>query len=126
MLGGEAAFTARAWAPTSRADGEKQTVFFQDGPYMSEPKDVRGFKKIATYQNGDIAAARYHFGSGIVVLTGPNPEADGSWFREAVAVCAALVAQSVVAALLGVTAGGETTVRMQRKRLQMPEKHRVR
>ncbi|AYM65947.1 hypothetical protein G6L68_24325 [Agrobacterium fabrum] len=64
-------------------NGEKQTVFFQDGPYMSEPKDVRGFKKIATYQNGDIAAARYHFGSGIVVLTGPHAEADGSWFREA-------------------------------------------
>lgn len=123
MLGGEAAFTARAWAPTSRADGEKQTVFFQDGPYMSEPKDVRGFKKIATYQNGDIAAARYHFGNGIVVLTGPHPEADGSWFREAVAVCGALVAQGVVAALLGVAAGGETTVRMQRERPQMPEKH---
>ncbi len=63
--------------------GIKQTVFFQDGPYMPKPKKWRGYKKIATYQNGDIAAARYHYGNGVVVLTGPHPEADASWFREA-------------------------------------------
>jgi len=57
-------------------------VFFQDGPYL--PHGVgNGFRVIASYGNGDIAAARYHFGAGVVVLSGPHPEADESWFQDA-------------------------------------------
>lgn len=42
-----------------------------------------GFKSIATYENGDIAAARYSFEKGVVVLSGPHPEAGTDWFEEA-------------------------------------------
>ena len=38
---------------------------------------------LATYANGDIAAARYPFGRGVVALSGPHPEADASWFEQA-------------------------------------------
>lgn len=63
--------------------GKSQPMFYQDGPYMMKAKGDPGFRSIATYQNGDIAAARYSFGKGVVVLSGPHPEADKSWFEEA-------------------------------------------
>lgn len=62
--------------------GHDDHVFFQDGPYLP-PSRARGFATLATYANGDIAAARYTFGQGIVVLSGPHPEADASWFDQA-------------------------------------------
>lgn len=62
--------------------GRKDMVFYQDGPYLP-PSKAPDFKPIATYQNGDIAAARYAFKKGTVVLSGPHPEADKSWFEDA-------------------------------------------
>lgn len=63
--------------------GRRNSVFFQDGPYFPEASASPGFRAIATYANGDIAAARYDLGHGRVVLTGPHPEADETWFEEA-------------------------------------------
>ncbi|QQP95339.1 BPL-N domain-containing protein [Lysobacter enzymogenes] len=75
--GSEDAVVAVRW------QGRAQTVFYQDGPYLRRaPKDP-GFRTIATYANDDIAAARYTLGRGVVVLSGPHPEADESWFEEA-------------------------------------------
>ncbi|MDT3718267.1 BPL-N domain-containing protein [Pseudomonas oryzihabitans] len=65
-----------------RWGGLADRVFFQDGPYF--PRSTgNGFRLIASYGNGDIAAARYRFGAGVVVLSGPHPEADASWFQDA-------------------------------------------
>lgn len=65
-----------------RWKGQADTVFFQDGPYF--PRSTQGgFHALATYANGDVAAARYTFGKGLVVLSGPHPEADQSWFVQA-------------------------------------------
>jgi len=66
-----------------RWEGRKETVFYQDGPYLLRPANDPGFRTIATYANNDIAAARYTLGKGLVVLSGPHPEADESWFEEA-------------------------------------------
>ncbi|WP_058790489.1 BPL-N domain-containing protein [Pseudomonas oryzihabitans] len=57
-------------------------LFFQDGPYLPA-RSGNGFRVIGKYGNGDIAAARYRFGAGVLVLSGPHPEADESWFQEA-------------------------------------------
>lgn len=62
--------------------GRKDMVYFQDGPYLPSSKEP-GFKQIAAYENGDIAAARYSFKKGTVVLSGPHPEADKTWFEDA-------------------------------------------
>ena len=63
--------------------GRRENIFFQDGPYMLPAIGDDRFRTIATYENGDIAAARYGYGDGLVVLTGPHPEADASWFDDA-------------------------------------------
>lgn len=63
--------------------GRKETIFYQDGPYLLRPAKDPGFRTIATYANRDIAAARYTLGAGLVVLSGPHPEADDAWFEEA-------------------------------------------
>jgi glutamine amidotransferase-like uncharacterized protein len=69
-------------AVTVRWAGREDNVFYQDGPYLP-PSHARGFATLATYANGDIAAARYAFGQGVVALSGPHPEADASWFDQA-------------------------------------------
>jgi len=61
-------------------NGDDDQVFFQDGPYLLDHEGELGFHTIATYENGDIAAARYAFGDGTVVLSGPHPEAESEWF----------------------------------------------
>lgn len=66
-----------------RWNGENETVYYQDGPYLPRSAGDRGFRPIATYENGDLAAARYTLGKGIVVLSGPHPEASSTWFEEA-------------------------------------------
>lgn len=66
-----------------RWKGKEETVFYQDGPYLLRSANDRGFAIIATYANNDIAAARYTLARGVVVLSGPHPEADESWFEEA-------------------------------------------
>lgn len=69
-------------AVSVRWNGRPDSVFFQDGPYF--PQSAQGgFRALATYANGDVAAARYTFGRGTVVLSGPHPEADQNWFEEA-------------------------------------------
>ena len=60
--------------------GRKDMVYYQDGPYLPASK-APGFQQIAAYGNGDIAAARYSFKKGTVVLSGPHPEADKTWFE---------------------------------------------
>lgn len=65
-----------------RWGGKKNRLFFQDGPYLPQTSGT-GFRVIGVYGNGDIAAARYRFGAGVVVLSGPHPEADESWFQDA-------------------------------------------
>lgn len=55
-------------------------LYFQDGPYLPRADDDKAFKVLGTYANGDIAAAVYGYGAGRVVLVGPHPEADRSWF----------------------------------------------
>ena len=62
--------------------GRKDMVYYQDGPYLPASK-AAGFQQIAAYGNGDIAAARYSFKKGTVVLSGPHPEADKTWFEAA-------------------------------------------
>lgn len=63
--------------------GRKENIFYQDGPYLMAQKSDKKFSKIATYENGDLAAARYSFGKGLVILTGPHPEANSAWFDDA-------------------------------------------
>ncbi|WP_210358778.1 BPL-N domain-containing protein [Sphingomonas beigongshangi] len=60
-----------------------RTLYYQDGPYLPQAADKPGFRPLAAYRNGDIAAARYSSGKGVVVLSGPHPEADASWYRDA-------------------------------------------
>lgn len=62
--------------------GHDDHVFYQDGPYLPS-SHAPGVRVLATYANGDIAAARYPFGRGVVALSGPHPEADASWFEQA-------------------------------------------
>lgn len=63
--------------------GRKDNVFFQDGPYLLPHPEDGKFSKIAVYGNGDLAAARYAYGKGLVILSGPHPEADKTWFDDA-------------------------------------------
>lgn len=63
--------------------GRRNSVFYQDGPYFPASSESPGYRAIATYANGDVAVARYDLGHGTVVLTGPHPEADESWFDDA-------------------------------------------
>lgn len=63
--------------------GRPNTMFFQDGPYLLPSEGDPAFRALATYENGDLAAARYGYGSGVVVLSGPHPEADANWFEGA-------------------------------------------
>lgn len=83
---GRPGFPVTTIADTSVAviwDGEDDQVFFQDGPYFIAHAGEAGYEQIALYQNGDIAAARYAFGKGVVVLSGPHPEAEKEWFSAA-------------------------------------------
>ncbi|MCW3465973.1 BPL-N domain-containing protein [Chitinophaga nivalis] len=63
--------------------GHEEYIFYQDGPYLFPKSNDHQFLKIATYENGDLAIARYAYGKGLVILTGPHPEADNSWFDDA-------------------------------------------
>lgn len=75
--------TIESTAVTTQWNGHRTSIFYQDGPYMLRSPNDPGFKSIATYENGDIAAARYSFKKGVVVLSGPHPEAGKDWFEEA-------------------------------------------
>ena len=64
-------------------DGQPDSVFYQDGPYFPKASAAAPYKVIATYHNGDVAAARYTYERGVVVLSGPHPEAGREWFENA-------------------------------------------
>jgi glutamine amidotransferase-like uncharacterized protein len=63
--------------------GKQDWVFYQDGPYLTAVESHPAFFAIGSYLNGDLAAARFGYGDGLVVLSGPHPEADRSWYEEA-------------------------------------------
>jgi glutamine amidotransferase-like uncharacterized protein len=64
-----------------RLDGTLERVYYQDGPYFTG-KAASGYAPITHYRNGDVAMARYGYGAGTVLLTGPHPEADASWMDD--------------------------------------------
>lgn len=63
--------------------GKPDHAFYQDGPYFPTPRTTTRYKTLATYHNGDVAAARYAYEKGVVVLSGPHPEAGQAWFESA-------------------------------------------
>ncbi|AZE74031.1 hypothetical protein C4K00_3818 [Pseudomonas synxantha] len=63
--------------------GQADHVFYQDGPYFPKASAAAPYKTLATYHNGDVAAARYVYQKGVVVLSGPHPEAGQEWFENA-------------------------------------------
>ncbi|WDG40806.1 BPL-N domain-containing protein [Pseudomonas synxantha] len=63
--------------------GQADHVFYQDGPYFPKASADAPYKTLATYHNGDVAAARYAYQKGVVVLSGPHPEAGQEWFENA-------------------------------------------
>lgn len=63
--------------------GKADSVFYQDGPYFPAATPATPYTTLATYQNGDVAAARYTYEKGVVVLSGPHPEAGQAWFEQA-------------------------------------------
>jgi hypothetical protein len=64
-------------------EGKPDRVFYQDGPYFPKAHGASPYTTIATYRNGDVAAARYTYEKGVVVLSGPHPEAGQKWFEDA-------------------------------------------
>ncbi|MGU3305237.1 BPL-N domain-containing protein [Pseudomonas sp. M5A4_2d] len=64
-------------------EGKADSVFYQDGPYFPKADGASPYTTIATYHNGDVAAARYTYEKGVVVLSGPHPEAGKKWFEDA-------------------------------------------
>ena len=64
-------------------DGQPDHVFYQDGPYFPKASPGAPYKTLATYHNGDVAAERYAYKKGVVVLSGPHPEAGREWFENA-------------------------------------------
>ncbi|SQC93795.1 Uncharacterized conserved protein [Cedecea neteri] len=67
-----------------RWGNKTEPFYYQDGPYFNHDAKSSGFTPVARYSNGDVAIAAYRYGKGKVVLTGPHPEADGSWFDNSV------------------------------------------
>lgn len=60
-------------------DNKREPFYYQDGPYLNSSTASTGFQPVAYYENGDIAIAKYKYGKGVVVLSGPHPEADETW-----------------------------------------------
>jgi hypothetical protein len=61
--------------------GRRRHMYFQDGAcFRLRPGAA---EILARYENGLAAAAVARFGSGVVGVVGPHPEADGSWYADA-------------------------------------------
>ena len=60
--------------------GKTRHVYFEGGPYLDHLGS--NAEVVATYPNGQVAAARVHYGRGRVFLAGFHPEAP-NWWREA-------------------------------------------
>jgi len=56
-----------------------EAFYYQDGPYFDSSVKSKGYVPLAYYGNGDVAMAKYNYGKGTVVLSGPHPEADDTW-----------------------------------------------
>lgn len=73
----EVIITEILWAGVSRQ------VYWEGGPYFVLPETPVGESPrawpLATYANGQIAAAQALFGEGRVSVSGPHPEAPESW-----------------------------------------------
>jgi glutamine amidotransferase PdxT len=74
--------TSEAHLENLRWKGKNVLLFFQAGPKFILEKDARNVAIIAHYPNGDIAALKYLYGKGKVVVVGPHPEADKTWLEE--------------------------------------------
>lgn len=59
-------------------NGKVHKIFFQNGPYFSEPTNSNT-KIIAKYKNGEIAALITNYKSGKIGVIGPHPEASDDW-----------------------------------------------
>ena len=66
-------------------NNKQEPFYYQDGPYLNNTTSNAGFQAIAYYDNGDVAIARYKYGEGHVILSGPHPEADETWIDARVA-----------------------------------------
>jgi glutamine amidotransferase-like uncharacterized protein len=76
--------------------GRPRQLYFQDGPAFLVRPGVPGVAVLARYPNGAIAALTAPFGSGVVGVVGPHPEATHDWYDDA-----GLVAPDGLAADLG-------------------------
>ena len=57
--------------------GHERYLYWEGGPFLSElPPSV---ETIATYESGEVAAARTAYGKGRVFITGLHPEASQKW-----------------------------------------------
>jgi glutamine amidotransferase-like uncharacterized protein len=61
--------------------GAMRTMYFQDGPFFVLDPGAGSVTTLATYTNGEIAALVARFGSGVVGVVGPHPEADPTWYQ---------------------------------------------
>ncbi|CAF4262123.1 unnamed protein product, partial [Adineta steineri] len=55
-------------------------VYFQDGTRFDLDQTAAPTEILATYTNGEIAAAVQHYGQGRVGMIGPHLEADEEWY----------------------------------------------
>ena len=68
-----------------KGNNKQEPFYYQDGPYLNKTTSSTEFQAIAYYDNGDVAIARYKYGEGHVILSGPHPEADETWIDARVA-----------------------------------------
>ncbi len=62
--------------------GQRQHVYFQDGPYFWLRPGARDVTVLARYTNRLIAALVVPCGAGTVAVVGPHPEATADWYAE--------------------------------------------
>ncbi len=60
--------------------GKVRQMYFQDGPSFILTPRTSGVTVLATYSNGEVAAAVARYGKGKIAVSGPHPEADQSWY----------------------------------------------
>ena len=60
--------------------GQLRHVYFQDGTLFQLDQTAAPTQILATYTNGEIAAAVQNVGKGRVGMVGPHPEADETWY----------------------------------------------
>ncbi len=63
-------------------NGKVRNIYWEGGPYIYNLPNDGDSEVIATYPNGQVAAARSHFGKGKVFVSGVHPEATQDWFDD--------------------------------------------